>query len=123
MIGYRLPGFPLTEYGSDSRLIFSGIFLLSLAITFSFYIRHLNENRLLKDQLLQLKRQNAVLLERYLNPAADSRDEFMQIYVDYNLQRLGLSSLENSILRYRDDNSMHNLHDVIEQMKLLEELK
>ena len=74
LVGYNHPDYSFTEYGNHSRLIFAIITLFSLSISFNFYIRHLNENRLLREQLLHLKRKAEVLIEQYYNPAYDSKD-------------------------------------------------
>lgn len=122
LLGYSHPNYEFTDYGHYSRLIFSGIMLFSLAVSFSFYIRHINENRHCREQILHLKRKSEVVLERYKNPSYDSRDELSSIYVDYDLKQLGLYKLELAIIEYRSDNSLTNLHKVIEEIEQLKNI-
>ena len=122
LLGYNHPELVFTEYGHHSRLIFCAISLFSLGISFHFYGRHINENRQLKEQLLQLKRKCEVLIERYKNPAYDSKDEFSSLYIDYNLIKLGLPELEQSLTRYRHDPSLSNLNQLVEEIKQLKHL-
>lgn len=122
LLGYQYSGFEFTEFGQHSRLIFTVISLSSLAIAFSFYSRHLSETQALRDQILHLKRKSIVLLEQYENPAYDSNEEFTTLHLDYDLPKMGLSDLNNSILEYRADPSIRNLNLVISNIKNLKDI-
>jgi hypothetical protein len=122
LLGYNHPEFLFTEHGNHSRLIFFGITLFSLSISFHFYIRYINENRKMREQLLHLKRKCEVLIVQYENPAYDSKDDFSQIYIDYDLTRLGLHELKFALQNYRQDHSLKNLNLVVEHIKQLQNL-
>jgi hypothetical protein len=116
LVGYSHPEFTFTEYGNHSRIIFCGITLLMMSITFNFYVKHLSEIHSLKTQLLQLKRKCTVLLERYENPAYESKEEFTILHVDYDLPKLGLGKLDSAIRDYQKSNSLHNFNNVVENV-------
>lgn len=122
LVGYNHPDYSFTDYGNHSRLIFAIVTLFSLSISFNFYIRHINENRQLREQLLHLKRKAEVLIEQYENPAYDSKDEFNNLYIDYDLQRLGLQDLDHALFQYRHDHSLENLNQVVEQVRQLKNI-
>jgi hypothetical protein len=116
LVGYSIPEYVFTEYGNHSRIIFCGITLLMLSITFNFYLKHLSEIHSLKMQLLNLKRKCAVLLERHGNPTYESNEGFTDLHIDYDLPKLGLKKLDSAILNYQKDNSLHNFNNVVESV-------
>ena len=122
LLGYNHSSYEFTQFGQHSRLIFIAITLFTLGITFSFYIRYLNENRELRIQILHLKRKSEVILERYENPAYDSKDEFTTLHIDYDLPRMGLKELDDAICEYRRDHSLKNLNNVVLQMQQLKDI-
>lgn len=122
LLGYNHSDFLFTDHGNHSRLIFCAITLFSLSISFNFYIRHINENRILREQLLHLKRKCEVLIEQYENPAYDSKDNFSQIYIDYDLERLGLLELNIALQQYRHEPSLKHLNLVVENIRQLKNL-
>jgi hypothetical protein len=122
LIGYSHPAYAFTEYGNHSRIIFCGIALFMLSITFHFYIRYLNEIQKLKGQLLNLQRRCEILLERHENPAYESKEEFTDLYIDYDLPKLGLKKLDSAIREYTKDSSLRNFNTVVESVNHVTQL-
>jgi hypothetical protein len=122
LIGYSDPEYAFTEYGNHSRIIFCAITLFMFSISFHFYIRHLNEVHKLKVQILNLQRRCEVLLERHKNPAYESKEEFTNLYIDYDLPRLGLKNLDSAIREYTKDSSLGNFNAVVESVTHVKQL-
>jgi hypothetical protein len=122
LVGYNHPEYAFTEYGNHSRIIFCGITLLMLSITINFYLKQLAETHRLKVQLLHLKRKCEVLLERHENPAYESKEEFTDLYVDYDLPKLGLKKLDSAIREYQKNSSLNNFNSVVESVNHVTQL-
>jgi len=118
LAGYNVAAHTFTDAGNHSRLIFLSINLLTFAVTFAFYFQHMNELRKVRRQLLKLQRKAELLLIRFDNQALDIRDEFIELYVEFDLRNLHFSTLHDAITAYRDDRSAANLNRVIDELKV-----
>ena len=118
LAGYNVAAHTFTDAGNHSRLIFLSINLLTFAVTFAFYFQHMNELRKTRRQILKLQRKAELLLIRFNNQAIDIRDEFIDLYVEYDLRSMHFESLHEAIVSYRDDRSAANLNKVIDELKL-----